>query len=303
VNLIGTIYRALGDDPDFQPTPNLGSRSLMQLFRRLGFGKCLKICWGALRERPAAAQRQQNEWRFPASNPHAGGEVRFAIRRLTPERFDAMRAYGKARGATLNDIFMAAYFRSLFQFLDPRVSAPQKVFMPMDFRRFLPSGRTEAICNFIALLPVALANAPEESFEDTLKRVTEASKISQQKTERALFRAMLTAAGYRLLHAQIKRRLLRVHQRNIEDGRTVAWFSNLGALSPEQMDFGLPVADAYMIGFPAGAPWVFLAAVSFRKSMSFDLSYSSRAIAPEVVEHFLDRFIQELPAAEAASSR
>ncbi len=299
LNLIASIYRSLGNDPDYRVTPNLGSRSLMQLFRHIGLGKCLRLWWRYIRKHRSGVPRHQNEWRFPA-NPGQSGEVRYAIRRLGPGRFDAMRAYAKARGATLNDVFLTAYFRSLFQFLDPQVSTPQRVAMPMDLRRFLPSGKTEAACNFITLFHIALARVPEESFEGTLKRVSESSKKSEERTNRALFGIMMAAFAFRLAHPQVRRGMLRAHRRSIEDGRTAARMTNVGTLAPDQMDFGLPVADAYMISVPAGAPSVLLAAVSFRKNLSFDVSYSSRAIQPEVMESFLDHFIEQLPAANVA---
>jgi len=300
LNLVASIYRGLGDDPEYRVTPNLGSRSFMQLFRHIGMRKSLEICWRSLRQPLPRLQRDRNGWRFPSSNREDRGAVKYAMRRLDPERFDEIRAYAKPRGATLNTVFVAAFFRSMCQYLDPGMQTPQHVFVPVDLRRFLASGRTEAICNFITLMRISLPSVLEESLEATLRRVREASKLSPEKIDRALFATMLIGVLVRLFPGRVASRIEAVHRLTVENGWTSAFFSNLGALQPERMDFGLSIAEAYHIGFPTAPPGLFVSVASFRKTLTFMVSYCSRAMTTQAVEGFLDHFIQELSAAKAA---
>jgi NRPS condensation-like uncharacterized protein len=298
LSLIASIYRCLGRDPEYRVPPNLGSRSRMQLFRHIGWGKCLKICGKVLTSRGFREPRHRSQWRFPSSNPAQRGAVKDCIRSVEPERFDALRAYSKRRKATLNDVLFTAFFRSLCRYLDPRVTTPQTVIVPMDLRRFLPSGKTEAICNmFTQVRRISLARLPDETFEETLGRVSEISRMTPEKFERALFGELIVSIVYRLFHAQARKKIDQAHRKDAEEGRTVAFFTNLGGFDPDRMDFELPVADAHIMLLPAAPPWLFVAAFSFRKRLTLAVSYHSLAVQAEIIENFLDRIIQELNAA------
>jgi NRPS condensation-like uncharacterized protein len=303
LNLVASIYRGLGDDPDYRVTPNLGSRSFFQLFRHIGLGKSLSICWKFLGKSIPRLPRDQTTWRIPSSVVEDRGAVKYAMRRLGPERFEEVRAYAKTRGATLNDVFVAAFFRALCGYLDPHIQSPQKVFLPISLRRLLPSGKTEAICNFFTVLGISLDRLPEESFASTLGRVKDASKLSPERVDRALFVVMTIAVVARLFLPRVKKRIRDTQRENLKKGRTTAVFSNLGVLEPDRMDFGVPVADAYRIVVPAAPPGLFLAVVSFRKTLTFMVSYCSGVMTPEVVEGFLDQFMRQLPTTQLPTAQ
>jgi NRPS condensation-like uncharacterized protein len=61
------------------------------------------------------------------------------------------------------------------------------------------------------------------------------------------------------------------------------------------LNFGIPVKDAYQILPTAFAPGLFLAIISFRKTLTFTMSYSSVAMDRNDVERFLDLFVKQLP--------
>jgi len=290
--LIASLYRNL-QDPNYSVMPNLGSRSRMQWFRKEGFRKCIR----ALRSRP---QRPvESRWSFPSTNRDDRGAVKFARRQLEAARFDSIRAYAKQLGATLNDVIAAAFFRSLFPFLEEGIDTPQTIVLPMSVRRYLPEGKTQAICNFTAPFALSLARVPNEPFEATLRRVAAATGNAEARRERALVGALGISLAYRLAAPRMKMTIETARWKSIEDGRTRTIFSNAGAIDPARLDFGLPLADALLVPPPASAPDLFLVVHSFRSALRFAITYYSRTMNSEDVEGLMDSLMADLPAADA----
>jgi NRPS condensation-like uncharacterized protein len=293
--LIATLYRSL-QDPSYRVTPNLGSRSRMQWFRHAGLRRSVK----AFRSR--LAKPAENQWRFPSTNRDHRGGVKSALRQLDAARFDSLRAYAKRAGSTLNDVLTAAYFRSLCQFLEAGIDLPQTIILPMNVRRYLPSGKTQAICNFTAPLYLPLARIPGEPFDATLRRVTAGTRDAEARKEHALAAAMAISLGYRLAAPRMKLMVEAARCKSIEDGRTIAFLSNFGSIDPARLDFGLPLTDASLISPPATAPALFLVVHSFRGALRFMVTYYSSTMKSDDVEGLLDSFLRELPANEVRAN-
>jgi NRPS condensation-like uncharacterized protein len=290
LGVVSSLYRRLLDEPGYRATPNLGSRSRMQLFREYGWKKCLQ----ALRN--GAGRPRENQWRFPTAQRADRGAVKFAMRRLDAQDFDALHRYARQFSATLNDVFLSAYFRALWKFLDAPTGRPQTIILPMNARRYLSSGKTEAICNFIAPLFLSLERVPGEIFEVTLRRVAERTRDAEPWRQKALASAFWISVASRVALPRMQQAFETAYQKGVESGLTTAYLSNNGSLEPEQVEFGLPVTDAYQNLVTAFAPALFLAVISFRKCLTFTVSYCSRAMKGEDVEGFLDAFVAELPA-------
>jgi NRPS condensation-like uncharacterized protein len=289
--IIANLYRNLAINPAYRLPPNLGSRSLLQLFRQFGVWKCLSVF------RPGAPKVAENTWKFPSTNREDGSAIRFALSEVHPARFDALRAYAKQHAVTLNDIFVTALFRTFFRYLESPTSAPQTIQVPMNLRRYLPSGRTEAACNFIAQLRVSLAQIPNEPFEGTLVRLKKQMLDEDQRKDWALLWSLTLALVCRLALPAFKRKMETASVRTMARGRTMVFFTNIGSFEDGDMNFGVPVDNVIVLPPAAPAPGFTVQAVSFRKQLTFAVCYPSRAVKREDVEEFLDRFVRELSAA------
>ena len=288
--LVASLYRKLESDPGYQVTPNLGSRSRMQLFREYGWRQCLR----AFRSR--GGRPRQSLWRFPTVNPEDRSAARLAIRRLNPGQFRALRSYAAQYNATATDVFLAAYFRALCRLSDVPAGSPQTIFLPMNVRDYLATGKTEAICNFTAPLQLTLESIPDETFETTLRRVAGQTLDSAQRRERAIAGALGISIAYRIALPKIQEGIKVMRRNGVQSGLTTAFLTNNGTLEPKQMDFGLTVIDAYPNPPMAFVPGLFLAVQSFRRGLSFTIRYGSRAVRSEDVERFLDAFLGQFPA-------
>ena len=104
-----TIYSGLMDDPTYRPTAITGDRSMRMVLRRLGVGVKFKSLF-----LQSGENNRTGGDRFPLSER---GEARPFIltRKLERERTAALKDYGRAKGATLNDVVLTAFYRCLFQ--------------------------------------------------------------------------------------------------------------------------------------------------------------------------------------------
>jgi NRPS condensation-like uncharacterized protein len=268
-------------------TPNLGSRGGRQLFRQIGWSECLR----ALRRRSPKPLR--NQWSFPVAHPKHRGDVKFALRRLDPAAFGAMHAFGKRFDATLNDIFLVACFRALWRFLDFPPGVPQAISFPANMRRYLSSGNTQAICNFVAVLNAALERVENEPFETTLRRLVESAPAPEARRNRGISQMLWMSVIHHIILPTMEKVAEVSQQKAMTAGRSYVVFSNNGDLEATPFDFGVPVIDAYRVVHSLFAPRLLIFVSSFRKSLTFTITYPG-AYRSDDIERFFDTFIEEL---------
>ncbi len=160
------IYTRLLADPAYRPNPVAGDRSIRRVLERFRLGVKLKSLF-----LQSGDNNQSGDRRFPISE----GEVDEPIiltRRLARARTAAIRDYGRANGATLNDLALTALYRCLFRLLDLRPGAELTIPVMVDMRRYLADGdEFTALTNLSSTVVTQLRREPEEAFPRTLGRV------------------------------------------------------------------------------------------------------------------------------------
>ena len=116
----------------------------------------------------------KDEHFFPLTEKREGDVNRIVRRKLSAERFNAARLAGKAMGFTVNDIILAAYVRSLYEFGvckdDERLTIPCMV----DLRRHLAKGGQETgLTNHTGFMPVTI-DGNGKDMRDMLDKVAKA---------------------------------------------------------------------------------------------------------------------------------
>ena len=99
------IYGGITAGPGYRPIAIAGDRSMRGVLERFGMGMKLKSLLAQSKD-----NNRSGDYRFPLSE---GGDARPFIltRKLGRERLDAIKGYCRARGATLNDAALTAYYR------------------------------------------------------------------------------------------------------------------------------------------------------------------------------------------------
>ncbi|MCB1155323.1 hypothetical protein KDL45_16815, partial [bacterium] len=110
VETLAKLYRSLEGKPDFYPVPNLGGdRGVGQLFRVLPISSWPTILLEYLRfARKSLVPAQQ----FPLADGN-DGPVGYVVRHFDLHRIRAMQEYGRRHKATLNDVFVTAFLRTI----------------------------------------------------------------------------------------------------------------------------------------------------------------------------------------------
>jgi NRPS condensation-like uncharacterized protein len=107
---------------------------MRRVLERFGLGVKLKALF-----LQSGDNNQAGDCRFPMSEGEADRPF-ILTRRLPGARTAVIRDYGRALGATINDMVLTALYRSLFRLLDLRPGAELAIPVMVDMRRYLANG-------------------------------------------------------------------------------------------------------------------------------------------------------------------
>jgi NRPS condensation-like uncharacterized protein len=236
-------------------------------------------------------------WAFPW-RPGKPGTARASVCKLPNGQVEVMSNYAKARGATINDLIVTAFYRAMFEISQPFYGIPMDIAMTTDLRRYLPDQKTEAIRNFSGGFNTRLARLGNESFEGTLSRVVPVmnkiknslpglqSAIGLEYVEKEDFHQSLPfyrivsqvlcqCSGYIPLCAPV--------------------LSNLGILNRSLFQFGeIAVTDAYIVPPALCAPGLLLCIGTYNGVVTISASYYESQVRREHVERLLALIRKEL---------
>lgn len=282
IDLLSDIYSVLEKGGTYDPKPSVRTRKDQdRLFNALGI-KDPEAAWNStLGEIPKML------WAFPWTQGKADVST-VATCNLPQGVVDVMSKYGKAHGASVNDILLAAFYRALFEISQPEFGIPMHISMTVDLRRYLPEQRTEAIRNFSGGVISSIERVPNEPFEGTLSRIAAVtnkikndnpglqSAIGLERVERANF--FETLAYYRNAGGKLT-----------YTDEFAAVLSNLGYLNKELFKFGNVFAtDAYIVPPAISAPGLLLCVGTYNDKMTFAVSYYKSQASRESIDMLLN---------------
>jgi NRPS condensation-like uncharacterized protein len=288
--LLGHYYRELEEHPDFVPPPDPRPRSLDSIAKTSSLADKVK----AVRFR---RNFPRTDWSVPGLGGH--GEPLYISDSIAPEDFGVLAAYGKRAGATIHDLLLAAYFRSLFAELKPLPGARTPVNMSADLRPWLPKDAVMPLANLPATWAVTVTPVDGEEFAGTLARVvarTRAWKAADVGRTRAV-ESVLGEWLVRMLGMRTLRRHWAWITRTL-DGTGYPSLTNIGEIDSARADFGeaLPVEDAYLFG-PIGYPGGLIVTVTtFRRRLRVSAGIDALSADVTMARRILDGTVAELRA-------
>jgi len=287
LRLLSSIYRRLPKKPDFQPSHNLAvRRSSLQLFMHVGLRKLLKSV--------AHISVPKSTWQFlPASDGNRGAYL--IVRRIEPKRLAYLKAYAKSHNVTVGDVLTTAYYRALFELLDPSENVEHAMLVPVNVRKNIPGPTIEGIRMFSASYFVKIARRKNESFEQTMAKVhasMESEKSKQSELGVLFLMELALAPGYfaaRILGPTISLAAL------------FPEFSNIGVVDAAVADFGVPVEKILPAGPAMYPPYFCLGSSTFNNEMALTATICGTEDYRVRVESFFDALVRELPIHESAA--
>lgn len=285
LHLLAEIYSSLLKDSRYKPEPNTKRRlDQKNYFEALGIKDPLALLDPNDQPLPAT-------WAFPFYGTEAK-EINISLRRFAGESFDRIIAFGKAHSVTINTIILTSFFRSMFQLLNPPAGDDREICVTMDLRRFFKTEPSRDICNLAVVTVARTCRVEQESFLETLKRVSKTMdelKHAQVELSEAVKTEAQEAIEYSQLHAlfQAARPMI------IETGNVSPTLGNTGIINPLQ--FGQITAnDAYLVPPTNNVPGFMLAVSTYDRTLTLSTSYYGPSHRTEDVEALVDFMEKEL---------
>jgi NRPS condensation-like uncharacterized protein len=231
---------------------------------------------------------------FPLSG--GGGESKPLVltRKLDREKTTAIKRYGQAQGATLNDVLLTAFYRCLFRRLDLRSGAVLRIPVMVDMRRYLAeSGGVSSLTNFTSTVSTTLQCKSAESFGGTLRRV-KALMDQRKRSNLGLNGFIKLDRAYRIFGAKIANRLLMSRMNH-----PLISMTNMGALDSDRMSFGDQRPwDALLCGSIKYKPYFQLSVSSYEEQLTLGINLLGNSIDQDRILTLFDELEAELPSWE-----
>ena len=293
---LSSIYTKLASDPDFRPEVRNGSRSLGQVYRNFTPFARLGIFHRGLKELFRAANPSQSQ-QYPAVKERQG-PVYFQFKHFSRDRSAQVMDYARQHDATLNDVVVTAVFRAIARQAGWEVNkaGAMRINGTVDLRRYLPSGKADALCMLSGVYSVVMEDSVDDRFEDTLLKIR--LKINEQKENYFGLGIMLVL--YCMLSPYpffIKKRAVKKQWRdNLDKGRVPPGMTNLGRIDHKKTGFGgAGVQSAYMAAPACCPPWFSCGLSEFSGTLTLSTGFYPSSIPAGQIKDFFKLVDEELP--------
>lgn len=277
--LLSDIYSNLEENPDYCPD-TFGSRRICQLLKSFSVHDKMKILFS----------KNNMCIHDPTAFELIGDpETPFIEQRKIPhDMFCSLKKYVNQHDATVNDLFLSAYIRSLYKIFGHAVVIPCTV----DLRKYLPSRKAEGICNLCTNLSCDIGQEIGQAFDQTLDKVKRA--MDQEKASTSCLKSItLLEKVFDTLPYKTAKKIVDKSFSNAPIA-----FTNIGVLDKSRLTFGrAKINQAYMTGSIKYAPYFQLAVSTFDDQATLSVNLYGAQSDRNKVSRFLDGIVHELQSA------
>ncbi len=286
---LAELYTRLASDPAYTPAVNTNPRDLAQILKFVPKRAYL------------SAVRDWVRFAFMFSFPRQTHDLglstgpdepwHYITREIDSPRLSALAQYGRARGATLNDVFLAAFYRALAAQGHWDGKSGLRAICAVDLRRWSPqAGRVASVCNLSSGELPFLGRELGVDYEDTLGRVSQLMQERKRGVPGLAIALLCPKIGKDgLTQARIER------ARKMFEGPSVPIFTNLGRIDGDRVTFaGQVPSHVNFLALKYSLPKLVLAMSGYNGA--FTLSCAAADSARPKFESFLDELVRTLPA-------
>ncbi len=231
---------------------------------------------------------------FTFPDPLDVGQPRILRRSLTAEALRLPRAKGKACGAAVNDLLLAAYYRSIRKLMEMGEDAPLAITSTIDLRQFMRSGESEGICNLSSLMPTKLPQGTGSTFQETLRRVVEQTNNVKNNGMAGIHNVKLVRRMVSLIFSLPLNLLTKVGRAS---GGIAISLTNLGNLSSGDLTAGDMVPSyGYFAGQVKQKPCIQIGVMSIDGNLSMTIATVCGDQDADVMTRVMDGIREELEA-------
>ncbi|MGG4453268.1 condensation domain-containing protein [Brevibacillus porteri] len=282
VHLLASLYSELVQNPRYVPKSNPEGRDQSRLFKEMGIPN------GGM---PQAPEPQGPTLPFTPGEPT---KRRQAIRRIPREEWLELAQGFKQKGFTVNDVLLAAYMRALSQQMESVAARQLKVMVTVNVRKFLPTGKADAIYNLSGVVHASM-NQATGTFADKVKEVAEFMR-NQRDNKEILHDAVNTFAFVENFEFQHTLNIIQdVRKQIVADGNSTPILSNFGVIGTSQISFDdVKVAGAYIVSPAYYAPGLMLGVSTYQDCITLNISFFESNTDAGLLEKLLDTMVEEI---------
>ena len=227
--------------------------------------------------------------RFPLTESRDEDRSFIARRKLSEETFMKIKAAGKQRGATVNDMLVAAYFYSLYELADYGLDESVTISCAIDLRRHLKDDDGQGITNHTAFMQCNIPRRGRDIFE-TLQYVINSSNLYKKDRFMGLYGLPLLRFAYKILPHSASEEIIKIGYSN-----PLLAMSNIGILDHKALALcGNEPIDGFMTGAVKYKPYVLLSATSMRNVITLSMCVRGNEEDKKIVSRFFDIFEESI---------
>ena len=220
---------------------------------------------------------------FPLTPDSLSDRSFIARRKLPAEKFEQIRAVGKRRGATINDMILTAYFYSLYELANFNASDSVSISCAIDLRRHIKDNAGQGITNQTAWMQCKVPEKGDSIFK-TLEYVIASSNEFKKDRFMGLHGLPLLSLGYKIMPLAASEEIIKVGYAN-----PLLAMSNIGILDVQKLALdGHEPTDGFMSGAVKYKPYVLLSVTSMRKELTLSMCVRGNEEDQKIVERFFD---------------
>lgn len=221
---------------------------------------------------------------FPLSPQSTEDKSTINLRKLDAETFNAFRATGKKFGVTVNDLMLAVYIHSLYEFAGYPRTDTLTIPCMVDLRRHIEGGADAGgLTNHTGFMQCSVEGAGA-TVNDTLVKVLHSIRQSKHDKFIGLYSLPLLNLAYTILPYALSETAIKIGYLNPLIG-----MSNIGVLDPDALSFaGMKPVDGFMTGAIKYKPYMQLALTSLNNELTMTIAVKCNDEDRKNISRFFD---------------
>ncbi len=224
----------------------------------------------------------KDEHYFPLTPDHPSDKSMINRSKIDAETFSKFRKIGKYFGVTVNDLLLAVYMHSLYEFGNYPATDTVTIPCMVDLRRHIEGGEEAGgLTNHTGFMQCSVEGVGA-NVNETLVKVLQSVRKSKQDQFMGLYSLPLLKLAYTILPYSISEMAIKIGYLNPLIG-----MSNIGVLDPVALSFsGLALVDGFMTGAVKYKPYMQVACTSLNGELTMTIAIRGNANDKKAVEDF-----------------
>lgn len=278
--MLSSIYSHLKNGRKYVPESKNISRGTEQIFKNFSMNDKFKIISSS-----AKLSKYDNGVTFPLTGDKDNPFI--FTRKISSSRFLRIKSFAKENSATINDVILSAYIRTLHKVLGiNHIPIPCAV----DLRKYLPGRKAEGICNLTSNIVCDIGEDIGKTFRDTLLKV-KCEMDAEKKSYSCLNGPFMLENLFRTLPYKTAKKILGSVYKNPPIAMT-----NIGIIDKNKLMFDeLNIKDVFICGSIKYKPYFQIAITTFDNEVTLSINFCGTESDRKNILNFLCMFDNELP--------